>query len=164
MSENGIPDPDLLRLVRDLRRARRSLTDAMQALAPDELDKPAGEEGWTLRRLVGYCGAHERHNFSRLYNFFDPEVKIYRDPASSLDHEKPADAGRTLARECAEVWLAGRETEMWLDLIETESLDSIRHASEGWPQGGWTIREVFTKVTSVYREKAKVLKAGSAEG
>lgn len=158
MSSQEQSRAELGRLVNELRRARRVLIDSAQALGPGSLDtRGAGEQGWTVRRAIEYCHANERWHFTRTFNFFEPEVKLYDSPAVLADNDLPSDMQRTLARECAEVWLAGRETEMWLDIIESESLDSIRHASLGWPQGGWTIREVFRRVTAIYAEKAKDL-------
>ncbi len=149
---------ELRRLVGELASARQELLDSAQALGPDALDaRAAASPGWTVRRLLEYCRANERWHFSRMFNFFEPEVKVYDAPAASLDTRDPERSDKTLARECAEVWLAGRETEMWMDLVEGEGLDAIRHASRSLPQGGWTIREVFQKVTSVYVENARAL-------
>ncbi len=148
---------ELLRLIRGLQRARQRFIDAVQAIPPASLDVAATESGWTARRLVEYCRAQERWHFSRMLSFFDANVKVYDSVAASLDHQAPETTEPTLARECAEVWLAGRETEMWLDIIEAEDINAVRHASAAWPQGGWSIREIFTKVTGLYREKAKVL-------
>jgi len=149
---------DLLRLVRDLERARRAFIEAVQVLPHGVLDAAVDESGWTARRVVEYCRASERWHFTRVFSFFEAEVKIYDSPAACLDHAAPESPELTLARECAEVWLAGRETGMWLDVLEGENVDAVRHASSAWPQGGWTIREVFRKVTALYRDKTKTLK------
>ncbi len=143
---------ELLALVRALRRARKAFINAAQALPPASLDEAAGESGWTARRLIQYCGACERYHMTRVYNFFDPEMKPYEGESASPDQLEAAHPDRTLAREIADVWLAGRETEMWLDLIENENLDAIRHATSAWPEGGWTIREIFGRLTGVYCE------------
>jgi len=145
--------------VRDLQRARARFIEATRVLPSSALDRSAGETGWTARRLIEYCRAQERWHFTRMFNFFEREVKIYDTLAASLDHEAPETVEPTLARECAEIWLAGRETEMWVDVLLGEDVDAIRHASAAWPQGGWSIREVFMKVTKLYREKAKVLES-----
>lgn len=150
---------DLLRLVRALRRARQRFIDATEALPPAALDAPCGDSGWTVRRLIEYCRAHERWHMTRMVNFFTAEAKVYDSVAASLDHEAPESVEPTLARECAEIWLAGRETDMWLDILDGQDVNAIRHASPSWPQGGWTIGDVFTKVTNLYRDKARVLKS-----
>ena len=157
------PDNDraeLLRLVRDLRRARKAFIDVAQSLPAAALDVVASDSRWTCRRVIRFCGAHERSQMTRLYSFFTAEVEPYDEPEVAEGGEYDPD--RTLARECAELWLAGRETEMWLDLIENESVDSIRHASRAWPEGGWTIRDIFKRVTDLYCEKAAVIRAAGA--
>ena len=148
---------ELLRLIRRLQRARQRFIEAAQVLAPATLDSCVDDTGWTTRRLVEFCRAQERWHFSRMLNFFDSDVKIYDSLAASLDHQTPATTEPTLARECAEIWLAGRETEMWVDVLLEQDINAVRHASAGWPQGGWSIREVFTRVTNLYSEKAKIL-------
>jgi hypothetical protein len=156
----GDPQPDnveLMRLVRGLHRARQRFIEVTQALSPAALDTSLDESGWTARRLVEYCRAQERWHVTRMLNFFNAEVKIYDSVAASLDNEAPESTEPTLARELAEVWLAGRETEMWVDILEKEDVNAIRHASAAWPQGGWSIRQVFAKVTNLYQDKARVL-------
>jgi len=157
MSDGKPNKSDLLRLLRDLQRARRSFIEATEALPPAALQTRVEDSRWTARRLIEYCRAQERWHFTRMFNFFAHEVHVYDALAASLDHEAPANEDASLARECAEIWLAGRETEMWVDCIQDEDVNAIRHASASWPQGGWCIREVFTKVTTLYRQKAKVL-------
>jgi len=152
-------DVELIRLVRDLRRARRAFIDAMLELPAEELERILDSSGWTVRRLIEYCRATERHYFSRMYHFFEEDAGIYDSPAASLDHIAPEDSGKTLAAECSDVWLAGRETEMWIDVIAGENVDETRGPSAGWPQGGWTIRGTFETVTALYREKTRTLAA-----
>ena len=148
---------ELMRLVRGLERARQRFIEATQAIPAAALDSRVDSSGWTARRLIEYCRAQERWHITRMLSFFCGEVKVYDSVAASLDHEAPVNVELTLARECAEIWLAGRETEMWLDILEKEDVNAIHHASAAWPQGGWSIHEVFTKVTNLYREKTKVL-------
>ncbi len=157
MAGNAADNNDLLRLARDLERARRSLIEVLQSLPAAALDLPVDDSGWTARRVVEYCRATERWHLTRIYSFFEAEVKVYDSPAACLDTKAPERCELTLARECAEVWLAGRETEMWLDVLSGQSVDAVRHASPSFPKGGWTIREAFEKVTSLYREKARAL-------
>jgi hypothetical protein len=148
---------ELLRLVRDLRRARKAFLEAAQALPPAALDAPSADSGWTFRRIIRLCGATERSQMTCLYSFFSAEIEP-SDDQDALESADCPDPDRTLARECAQLWLAGRETEMWLDLIENESVDAIRHASRAWPEGGWTIREVFKRLTDLYVEKAAAIR------
>ena len=148
-----------MRMVRNLRRARRAFMDAVVELGPGALERILDESGWTVRRLIEYSRATERLHFTKMYHFFNSEdVKIFDSPAASLDHIHPADMEMSLAAECSQVWLAGRETEMWLDLIIGEDLDCSRPPSAEWPRGGWSIRGVFRNITSLYREKAGTLK------
>ncbi len=148
---------ELMRLVRDLRRARRGFIDAMLNLPDQELERVLDSSGWTVRRLIEYCRASERHYFSRMYHFFNEDAKVYHSPAASLDHIAPEDPFRTLASECSEVWLAGRETEMWIDVVADKDLDQEQAPSPEWPQGGWTIRKTFETVTALYQGKTRTL-------
>ncbi len=158
MGDPAAYDAELIRMVRNLRRARRAFIDAVVELGPEMLEQVLDESGWTVRRLIEYTRATERFHFTRMYHFFNSEdVKIFDSPAASLDHIHPADTGMSLAAECSQVWLAGRETEMWIDLIIGEDLDLSRPPSAEWPRGGWTIRGVFRNITSLYREKTRTL-------
>jgi hypothetical protein len=159
MSEGQSEHVELLRLIRGLRRARQRFIEATQILPPSVLETPYGDSGWTVRRLIEYCRAHERWHVTRMINFFTAEAKVYDSVAASLDHETPESVELTLARECAEIWLAGRETDMWLDILDGQDVTAIRHASAAWPQGGWTIRDVLAKVTNLYQDKARVLQS-----
>ena len=150
---------ELVRLVKDLRRARRSFLKVVEAIEPSSLDAILDESGWTARRLIGYCRATERAYFSRLFHFFNEEVEIRDSMDASLDHVAAEDPAQSLANECSQVWLAGRETEMWVDILVEEDLDQVRPASPEWPLGNWTIRGVFTKVANLYREKGRELAA-----
>lgn len=158
MDAGGVHNAEFSRMVRNLRRARRALINTAVALGPDALESPFDESGWTVRRLIEYCRATERLYFSRMYHFFNADVELYDSPAASLDHIAPADRNMSLAAECSQVWLAGRETEMWLDLITSVDLEAPLPAGEELPQGGCSIRETFQRVTSLYREKTKALK------
>jgi hypothetical protein len=157
LSSQGASAAELVRLVRDLRRARRSFIDATLRLGAAKLECVLDDSGWTARRLIEYCRATERLHFSRMYHFFDEDAKVYDSRAASLDHIAPQDTEKPLADECSAVWLAGRETEMWIDVIEDKNLDEARPGSPEWPQGGWSIRGVFEKITRLYREKARTL-------
>jgi len=150
---------ELVRLVRQLRRARRAFIDAAISLGSGGLETVLDDSDWTVRRLVEYCRARERFVFSRMYHFFDEESKVYDSPAASLDHIAPEDPHKDFPSECSDVWLAGRETELWLDVIEAEDLDESRPASPDWPHPGWTIRGVFQTTMALYREKAGTLKS-----
>lgn len=152
-------DAELIRLVRDLRRARRAFIHAMLKLPPDELERVLDRSGWTVRRLIEFCRASERHYFTRMYHFFEEDAKVYDSPAASLDHIAPEYPDKMLAAECSDVWLAGRETEMWIDVIAEKDVDEARGPSTAWPQGGWTIRSTFNTITTLYREKTRALAA-----
>ncbi len=148
---------ELVRLVRELARARRAFIDATVKLDPAKLDRVLDESGWTVRRLIEFCRATERQHFTRLFNAFDEDAKVYDSPAASLDHIAPQDPHKTLAAECSDIWLAGRETEMWVDVVVGQGLDDPRPGTSAFPQDGWTIRSVFQRVTSLYRDKTRTL-------
>lgn len=156
MNENEMRNGDLDALVRELALARNALLAAVQSLPGGVLDAADGQ-GWTARRHVEYAFATERWLFSRLYNFFDAEVEIYDEAAASMDNERPANPSLPLAGVCAEVWLSGRQTKMCLDIISAEGLDAVRHASAGFPQGGWTIRAIFARACRTYADRARAV-------
>ena len=152
--ENPINDPGLAALVADLRKARRAFLDAALGVSPGKLDSNPDEAGWTARRVIEYCRAVERFHFTRMFHFFDRDAPVYDSPAASLDHVACEDTNRSLAAECSQVWLAGRETQMWLDVIAGQDLDLSRGGG-GTPS--WTIRQVFHRITALYRRKAAQL-------
>ncbi|MHC4713192.1 MAG: hypothetical protein ACYTAN_07975 [Planctomycetota bacterium] len=157
MSTPRSQNRELARLLRELGRARRAFIEATLKLQPESLNHILDESGWTVRRVLEYCRATERRHFTRMFNSFDEEAKVYDSPAASLDHIAPQDPEKTLADECSDIWLAGRETEMWVDVIDGENVDEPRAATDTLPQKGWTIRSVFRRVTVLYREKARTI-------